>query len=791
MIDANHAAAGLTPFPEKGKPKGSRIKDAQSVLNIYGKLRKDDQESARLRAGVQAMFDGEPPWKQAALRASGAGFRHNLNFGKGKAILSQTLAGYNDLIENVDTLASVEIPYGIGDPVAASNWEDVIDEEFTRMIRDWTDFDKRWQLLSKEFVAHGVAFGFFEDEFTWKFQAAGWDDMKVPRGTRASEDYIEILMADKAYLPHEIYNFIKDEAVAKEMGWNVELVKEALVYSTMYSGSRRPNQWGSDWALLQRKLKNNDLSATYEYSVSVETIQTWVREYDGSYSFYVSLKNPCGEADDFLYKRESRYSNSENAFTTFCYDVGNGFYHGIRGLGYNIFPYVQSDNRMRCDVLDSTSLSSKIAFQPKDSNGMDQAPYTVNGPVILVSPQWEIMKQTFPNLSQNVLPIIHDFSIQMDANSPSPQSRQGSDRQARTAYELKAEQNTDSALTISAQTTFYRSWRRLLREMFRRVQQIIEIGSFDDYPEVQDFVTACANREVPVQAILAIKRVNEVRAVGMGSPANRQRIYDEAFQMVSMFDEVGRKALARSKLVSLLGACEAARIMPADPKPRPVIDQTVALLENSLMFGGKEIPPLDGQNHFVHAQVHMQAIAESIQKLEDWRNSGEQGSIEQLQPDISFLAVILPHTEQHVAALGYDQTRQGEFASLRKALQNYTAMWMTYMRQLKKVLDERAQEQAANPQPQMDPEMAMKFDEHKAKMQMAQDKFAMEQTMKVRDVMNQMELDRRQTDEKIAAKIREGTVDQALNAGVDPSYLDGELAGARASNILTNARYHV
>lgn len=71
MIDANHAAAGLTPFPEKDKPKGSRIKDAQSVLNIYGKLRKDDQESARLRAGVQAMFDGEPPWKQAALRASG------------------------------------------------------------------------------------------------------------------------------------------------------------------------------------------------------------------------------------------------------------------------------------------------------------------------------------------------------------------------------------------------------------------------------------------------------------------------------------------------------------------------------------------------------------------------------------------------------------------------------------------------------------------------------------------------------------------------------------------------
>jgi len=34
-------------------------------------------------------------------------------------------------------------------------------------------------------------------------------------------------------------------------------------------------------------------------------------------------------------------------------------------------------------------------------------------------------------------------------------------------------------------------------------------------------------------------------------------------------------------------------------------------------------------------------------------------------------------------------------------------------------------------------------------------------------------------------------VDQALKAGVDPSYLDGELAGAGASNILTNARYHV
>jgi hypothetical protein len=58
---------------------------------------------------------------------------------------------------------------------------------------------------------------------------------------------------------------------------------------------------------------------------------------------------------------------------------------------------------------------------------------------------------------------------------------------------------------------FNRSWKRLLREMFRRTQEIIKNERYDDFPEVQQFVIRCGRRGITEEMILAVERVNEVR----------------------------------------------------------------------------------------------------------------------------------------------------------------------------------------------------------------------------------------------------------------------------------------
>ena len=97
--------------------------------------------------------------------------------------------------------------------------------------------------------------------------------------------------------------------------------------------------------LFRSRLKNNDALTAYEHNVSVETLHAFIREYDGTISHYISLKWPLSKDEDFLYKRVSRYKKASQAFTIFTFSTGNGTYHGIRGYGHEIFPFVQTSNR--------------------------------------------------------------------------------------------------------------------------------------------------------------------------------------------------------------------------------------------------------------------------------------------------------------------------------------------------------------------------------------------------------------------------------------------------------------
>lgn len=795
--------SGVGVFPESGKPKGSRIATSQDVQTVWRRMQQDDLISSKLRAGVDDMIDGAPPWDDNALVASGAGFRHNLNFGEGEAMISEAATGYNDLIDQVDVMIRPELPDTVGDSVSRVEMEDIIADCFSTMIRDWDEFHFRWQLLSRKFITHGVSIGYFCDEYDWKFHAGGWDNMWMPRQTEATEQKVDILMTQKDYLPGELYDYIRDEKTARELGWNPEVAKMALVAATRRGGKKLDSLWGPDWQALQKRLKNNDILTTYEHNFNVETIHTWVREYDGTYSHYISLKWPLTAHEDFLYKRVSRYPSATNVFTIFTFDVGNGLYHGIRGYGYKIFPFVQHSNRARNEALDSMSISSKFVLQPKDSNAGEESPITINGPFLCVNPEWDVVEHTFPNLAENILPVLHDFANQMDTNVPIYRSRvTRADNRPATKFEQQAKIETDSSLSGSSVNMFYRAWRRLLREMFRRVQQIIANDMLNFYSEVATFVQECEERGVPRGIILAVRRVTEERSVGNGSPQQRLNAFDQGFQMIGALDETGRKAMIRSKLVALFGPRRADEFMPADQHQRPVIDEDIAELENDAMMNGTEKSVKDGQNHAVHAAIHFgqsvdqqvqdnkPSIAEAIQKLEDWRNNGEQGSIEALTPQINFLTIALPHTEQHVQAMSADDTRRQQAGAARKALQEYAAMWMTYMRQLKKTVDERQQQEAQQTQPQqVDPLTAAKIDTEKAQLQMALQKFQQEQTMKVAEVQQRMELAQRQADAKMAEEIRKGTV-QRVNETLQPSFLDREAPSASESDILTNARYH-
>lgn len=758
----------LSAFPEKGKPKGTRLNSAVTAMSIRARMKQDDLLSARNRMLVQSMIDGDAPYSDSALRAAGAGFRYNLNFGEAAAMLEQALTAYDDLLDSVSSLIRVKLDPSIGDAVARGEMETVIADEWTRMVRGWNEFPFMWSVLSSQFVTHGLAIGYFPDTDGWKFEVGGWDNFCIPRGTRAAEEKIDILCADKDYLPHELYAFIQNEKAAADVGWNVEEVKRALVSATKYGGKRVPPTWGVDWAEFQRQVKGNDLGLSYTNTFVVHTTHHWVREYDGSISHYITPQTGYATstrllpAQDFLFKKENRYSNASQAFTVFTLGVGNGTYHSIRGLGYRIYPYVQVSNRMQCSVLDSTQVAGALLLQAKDPNGLDSAPITFNGPLAFLNSDVEVVERTLPNTASAVLPIIQHLQRTLQSNTPIYRARSGdTERSTRTKYEIQAQQELESSLSVSAVNFFYRAWDRLVREMFDRTVRIsiLMLSGADPeaaatYPEVAEFLTAIQERGVDPRYLVGVEHVAAERAVGLGSPAQRLLAFDEALQMVNTMDEPGRHALMRDRLAARFSRDVADRYMPASPEPRPVIDTKIAQLENGDMFGGMQIDPMVGENDAVHAEIHMQSIADTIKVLEDWRNGGDKGDITQLQPQIAYLALLIPHTERHVQNISQDPTRKSQYGMLRKALQEYNAMWVTYVRELQAEIQRRQDEQQAAQTP--DPQVQMALEKQRVQIEQLIEKNKLNQQLKVADVQQRMQLRKAESDARIANTLREG-----------------------------------
>jgi hypothetical protein len=734
----------LQNVSESGEPR-SRVKDSKSLHEIYRKLRDADDKSSKNRAEIQAMFDGVPPYSDADLMASGQSYRCNVNFDEASTIQESAMAGYVDIIHSVEHLLSLKTDYG--DTKTRLEYSNVIAEELTRAIRSWPQFNFNYLLLCQYFVTHGVGIAYWEDNIDWRWRVSMFGDFLIPRKTLACEDEIEVAVCVRSYQAHQLYRFIEDAEAASDMGWNVEEVRKALIKAT--NGSTGTF---TEWEKLQVELKNNDLFTGTANASEVKVIHAWVKEFDGSVSYYMTLEN--NESDDFLCVKRSLYDHINSAFVFFPYGIGtNGYYHSIRGLGYKIFPQVQLSNRLRCQMADGAMLSSTLLLQPQNEQALEDLNFTYYGPYSVLAPDMiNVVPNAMPDVSRTAMPFLQDLSAQMQSKTAGYDSSSAvSDTRDKTKLEVQSILSSQARLSVASLNLFYEPWSRVLKEMVRR---FVRGGYMSDEPggrEVKDFYNRCALRGIPVEAILAvdINSVRPVRAIGAGSEAARLLATNELMELMPGFDEYGRKAAQRDRVAARFGYDLADRYTPApDAEARPVIDIKIAELENGDMRSGNQIQVLPNENHLEHAKVHLAALGQTVQIVE-----AGQAPIEQV---IDFLVNLYGHVTTHVEEVSRDSTIPEAGAALRKSLQQFGEIVNNGVKQVQKLREQQesqsapgAEMAAAEQQSKYADTLQQKLQEHQAKLQMMQETHQMRLNLRLAEVQQKLAL----RDAEVASKI--------------------------------------
>jgi hypothetical protein len=688
------------------------------------------------------MFNGAAPLDADELVELGQSERTNIDFGIAAALKEQALTQYYDLTSSVPMLARVQTFYGT--PEQRADWDDILSEEFHRTLAEWEDFEFNHQLLVDQFVSHGVGVTYFEDETDWRYKVCGLNDFKLPRGTKASVSEIEVATIEREYLAHQLYAFIRNPDVAEELGWDVEMVKAAIKHACVSSST----PYMADWEKLEVELKNNDILYGNSKAKRVKVVHMWVQEFSGKVSHLIFLKDALpidgkeGGEERFLYQKFERFDSPGKCFTTFTYGTGNGCYHGIRGLGFKIYPHIQLLNRMRCGMADGALLSSALIVQPSDASTRSLEDLTLNyfGPYALFPSGLKIVEKAIPDFRSNMLPVIADMTQSLQANTVGFQGRGGpSGGQARTAYEVQAQLQQESMLTSSSINLFYHPWKRLLSEVFARLSRRDSNPLEPGGREAVDFKTRCMVRGVPAEAIYHVTQVDPVRALGNGSPALRNAALDQMMAIFGSLDQEGQNHLLRDRVAGLFGQEAVNRyIRPIGEPLRPPIDDKIAVLENATMSHGTSIPVTPGEDDFIHAGRHLQALDELDQALAQ-QQADPQASVQAMQ-------VFLPHLAQHLDRLNKDKLRAPQIGLMRQRLQQLTASTKRIQDQLQAQAQNMAKAQQAEAQRQAEAEQA----QIAALQQKAQEADTLSpkvrQQLMERDAKMKMEIERHQQD---------------------------------------------
>lgn len=639
-------------------PKGSRLTDVFAAWALWTAAWQADRANAYNRARVQEMLDGFPPYDQNELDNLGQAQRTNLNMLEGAAIIEAALAPYNDLTSSVDYIAQIET--NEGDAQTRTEWNQIISEEFDRLLRSWHRFEFNNQSLAREFVVHGLGIAYFEDDYDWRWKICGLSDFILPRNTPANEDDVDYAIARRRYTTTQLYNFIKDPEFAEDNGWNVEETKKAIYWATS-SRNSAPTSW--EWEELEREIKQNDVYFGRVRAKEIWVLHFWVKEFDGTVSHFMTLEN--GLNQDFLFKRIGRFKSIRNCLHIFTYGIGNGYYHSIRGLGYKIFPQIQVSNQLRCSIIDATFFSAGPVIQPEDSTAVDELSFSYMGPFTLVPPNIKFVDLKHQNISDNILPIVRDLSAQIENNTGTYQPRQAPDaikgQKEKTRFEVQAQLQKESTLSTSAMNLFYIPWDRVLTESFRRATAPDLTQLDPGGREAYEFRRRCLNRNVPMKALQNIKRVRAVRAMGYGSASARLLALDQIGTLAPQFDEIGRRNAIRDRVAAYVGYAQADRYVPqAQQAGRQPQDQKDAEMENSIMLMGGQVQVNPSDLPRTHITVHFQAMHQVIAGVKGGQTPAMQGSPQ--------LHVLLDHTTRHVQQMVGDPTRFQEVKFINKGL---------------------------------------------------------------------------------------------------------------------------
>ena len=724
------------------KPPKTRVEDAGSARAMLFTLIDDDQIASYRRSQIQGIIDGNSPYNDIQLREMNQADRINVNWGHAEAKVENAVIPYFDILTSVGTYATVTTAYG-KDAGKRQEWSRIISDEFHKLLdRTNPNFLAQHSICHKQLVIHGQACMYWGDGMDFRAKAVEPWQIIVPKG--ASVDWRNwefCYVLDQVYT-EELYQYIEDEEAASRGGWNVEECRKAIMQARVdEQDQRRPWEW------YQQQFKLNALYYSLAKSKVIKIAHMYVREYDGRISHYVFDRlNPT----DWLCARIGAYQSFDNAFTIFLNGVGNGYYHGVRGLGQKVYKWAEAMNRINNSLCEGVIVGSSIMFQPQTAADAEKIKTVQIGPYRILPPGLQLTQVDVKNNLTAAMQTAQMFQSQESDEIGSFLPTIGGARK-KSNKEVELEMGEKSRLTNTRAEIYLQALDVHYREVYRRASNLNILIEDSGGKEALRFQNACFDRGVPKAALVEVESVKATRSIGQGSSQARMQAMKMIQEYLPQLPETNRKRVINANIAAIAGQTGVEAFGIPENVKQDGNDISIASLENNAFSSGGQVLIDPDQNHAVHVGVHLQFADGLVQEVNDQQKDPRMAA--------TILQALIPHLLTHLKMLKEDPTRREQFDSLNQQTSELLkiADQINRMAQdLQQKEMERAQQQPGQQAP--DPKMLLAQN----KIQLDRMKFQSDVQIKQAKAQHQMMLQDRKTAQKLM-------IDKVKTAGKYPT----------------------
>lgn len=602
------ATGGLVQSPEinsENKPTQRAIRDVGMARDIIFTLIQANRDRQIVNSRIMAKYNAERPYNSAQLKAEGLGWRSNFTTKPLPMMIEKVSPRFEEAVNGLKYLTNSAL---------SNKWQNSVEktEIFRKKITETVRARKGWKTLVSDIALDNALFGHtvvaWMDEFTWFPTHFAQDESFLPDGVKQNSENAQVAVLKEVYLPHELFDYIKDADSAKAIGWNLENTRQAINKASPAQLREQLGGAGTLEAWYQNAQRELTVGTSYQNGASVISVYSlFAREVSGKVSHYRFAGSGTPDSTMEIFSKDDRFANMTECLAFFAFQKGNKKLHGSKGVGRDIYELAGMQDRMRNEVVDRGILSGKT-FVQGDFKFIHKFKMSVVGAMVIVPTGWQFLEQKVDGNIDSFLKLDAYFTMLVDQliGSVSPRTFQG-DRVTKAEVDLFAqreEEGKDSRIV-----RFLEQFVDMVGTMQKRLcdpetveedakqmqKELLEVMTREELDELAKRPVAGTVKDLtPMERQQIAALVAEKR----GNPLYNQR------------------ALEVEDLAARAGSEFADRVLLPEEDPTETAEQQrLQLFELSLLSTGQPVPVSPRDNHQIHLQVLMPAaeqLAEAV-----------------------------------------------------------------------------------------------------------------------------------------------------------------------------------